>query len=230
MIPIVSINDSIIAAVSFFIAYRVYKSYRANPSTLIFNFFMYFFFFGLTFLFWSIPGIFANDVTVVGFFNIFAYLCFYISIGFLAYMGFALFGKIMLGNIAFYLSTFFAVFFFIYRFIYFQPSKIVIGELYIFWQAQYAPWLRLTTGIASGFFSLVTCLAFYVQGLQNRQNAFVFKRAMWFGTGTLFLVLATVSAFTVTITGAFWGNFIGGILTILTILTLGRGVLLKEVN
>src|SRR3989344_2126403 len=70
MIPIVSITDLVLAVLCFGISAKLFASYKTKPSQLMRYFLAFYLFFGISFLFFSIPEIFSKHATIITVLNI----------------------------------------------------------------------------------------------------------------------------------------------------------------
>lgn len=229
MIPAVSITDFVLAVLCFGIAARIFVSHKGELPVLTRYFFLFYLFFGISFLFFAIPEIFSKNATTITVFNIFSYLAFFIALAYISQVPFDLLGKTNIALAMFYIALLFGIFFVIMRFVNYQPSYIVAQEngIYMFWKPDYAGWLRSATGIFSAFIAVVTMIVFYTQGYKSRGNHSVFVRSMWIGTGLLFLVFSSLSTYAFNPKASFTPIFVSTIFAIIGLVIIFVGVLRK---
>ncbi|KKU48083.1 hypothetical protein A3H10_03065 [Candidatus Uhrbacteria bacterium RIFCSPLOWO2_12_FULL_46_10] len=227
MIPIVSITDLVLAVLCFGISAKLFASYKTKPSQLMRYFLAFYLFFGISFLFFSIPEIFSKHATIITVFNILAYLSFYLALAYIAQVPFDLLGKTRLAMGIFYFAAIFGIIFVIMRFVDYHPSVPEIKGSYIFWKPIYASWLRSATGIFSGALAIITTIIFYTQGIKHRANRLVFIRSMWMGTGLLFLLFSSLSTYTLNPAALFTPILVSTILAMIGLILIFIGVLYK---
>lgn len=228
-IPVVSIVNIVVAFVSFgnAIRLRFFPSHEGEQSVLIRHFSAFYFYFGVFFLLFAVPGIFSNDLFIITVTNILAYGSLYFSLAQMAFVPFSFLGKPRLGSLFFYISVLFGAFFMFFRFFNFHLSKIEIADLYVYWRPDFPVWLRVATGVISGLLAIISASTFLWLGYKNRADKLIYGRSIRIGSGLALLLLATASSFIFAPTAAFFGSFFGGLLSIMGLGFIYKGISYK---
>lgn len=232
-LQLVAIYGTVNAIFSLIIALRLYISYkktRIKAQLYFTKFYLYFGIFYLTFatsqLFFVSPELGLS----VGIFHAVSYIFLYLSIGYLLSFPFMLTGRentaknIVIGMFVY------NVIFFIIRIINIQPSEVEVFLSYSYWKPIFPEWMRLLTGIVSLGTSAFTSSLFFKHGVQNKRDAFVYRRSMWMGSGIAIFVLASIAAFIAAPSGNFIFVLAATFLVLTALLVILRGASLSREN
>ncbi len=230
MIPIISINFAIISFLSFAIAIHLLSSnnQKHSETALVKEFSYFYFFFGASFLSWAIPGLLVDQIEYFELFYLVGYFLFYMAIAYMGYIALSLSAKHSIAKLAFNVALALGILFTIIRFFNSEMPGIEISKNFIFWQPRYPQSLRLLTGLVSSIIALASALIFFIQGLNHKQNKFIFTRARWLAFGMFILFIASLTSFVKGQRASLTSSLEGTMLAIVALLSILKGVLHKQ--